>query len=206
MLIVMRKSLYLLLLIICLLSCQEKKVHCLIATELGDIRIELYPEKAPITVENFLTYVENGAYTESSFFRVCTPENEADREIKIEVIQGGDVPEHQLLPPIPLETTEMTGLSHTDGVLSMARLEPHSAQSNFFICIGDQFELDFGGRRHPDGQGFAAFGKVVSGMEVVRKIQRQKEVGQYLVDSVRIEKIILDNSYDIPPRGLHRGP
>jgi peptidyl-prolyl cis-trans isomerase A (cyclophilin A) len=173
-----------------IVSCREKTVECLISTELGEIAVELYPERAPLTVKNFLAYVENGAYTGSSFFRVCTPENEAEREIKIEVIQGGNVPEELELPPITLESTAMTGLSHKDGVLSMARSAPHSAQSNFFICIGDQPELDFGGNRNPDGQGFAAFGKVTSGMEVVRAIQRQKEVGQYLVDSVRIERVI----------------
>lgn len=187
----MNKPIYLLLSLILLLSCGEKTVECIIATELGDIKIELYPERAPITVENFLAYVESGAYTGSSFFRVCTPENEADREVKIEVIQGGDVPEKLLLPPIPLETTHLTGLSHKNAVLSMARLEANSAQSNFFICIGDQPELDFGGKRHPDGQGFAAFGKVTTGMDVVRMIQGQKEVGQYLLDSVGIETITL---------------
>ena len=178
-------------LLIGLFSCQEETIPCLISTELGDIEVELYPERAPITVENFLAYVELGAYNGSSFFRVCTPENEADREIKIEVIQGGNVPEELELPPITLETTEMTRLSHIDGVLSMARAEPNSATSSFFICIGDQPELDFGGKRNPDGQGFAAFGKVTSGMDVVREIQRQKEVGQYLVDSVRIGSIVV---------------
>ena len=187
----MFKPFYLLLSLILLFSCGEKTVECTIVTEMGDIQVELYPERAPVTVENFLAYVESGAYTGSSFFRVCTPENEADREIKIEVIQGGDVPENRLRPAIPLETTEKTGLKHLDGTLSMARLEVNTAQSNFFICIGDQPELDFGGLRHPDGQGFAAFGQVLSGMDVVRAIQKQKEVGQYLVDSVRIEKIVL---------------
>lgn len=189
----MRNNIYLLcVFLLGLFSCQEETVYCLITTELGDISVELYPEKAPVTVQNFLAYVEHGAYTGSSFFRVCTPENEAEREVKIEVIQGGNVSEEQLLPAIPLETTKMTGLTHQDGVLSMARLEPNSAQSNFFICIGDQPELDFAGRRNPDGQGFAAFGKVVSGMDVVRAIQSQEEVGQYLVDSVAIRGIRLE--------------
>jgi peptidyl-prolyl cis-trans isomerase A (cyclophilin A) len=187
----MFKSIYFLLSLILLFSCGEKTVECIIVTEMGDIEVELYPERAPVTVENFLAYVESGAYTKSSFFRVCTPENEADREVKIEVIQGGDVPEDKLGPAIPLETTEKTGLKHLDGALSMARLEANSAQSNFFICIGDQPELDFGGERHPDGQGFAAFGQVLSGMDVVRAIQRQKEINQYLLDSVRIDKITL---------------
>jgi len=188
----MNKAIFLFIYLVAgIVSCREKTVECLISTELGEIAVELYPERAPLTVKNFLAYVDNGAYTESSFFRVCTPENEADREIKIEVIQGGNVPEKLQLSPINLETTEMTGLRHTDGVISMARAEPNSATSSFFICIGDQPELDFAGKRNPDGQGFAAFGKVTSGMEVVREIQRQKEVGQYLVDSVRIESIVV---------------
>jgi peptidyl-prolyl cis-trans isomerase A (cyclophilin A) len=189
----MSKPFYLVLFLILLFSCGEKTIECVIVTEMGDIRVELYPERAPVTVDNFLAYVESDAYTGSSFFRVCTPENEADREIKIEVIQGGDVPEELLRSAIPLETTKTTGLKHLDGTLSMARLEANTAQSNFFICIGDQPELDFGGQRHPDGQGFAAFGKVLSGMEVVRAIQKQKEVRQYLVDSVSIEQIRLAN-------------
>lgn len=188
----MKKSTILIVsLFICLISCQEKTINCLISTEMGDIEVELYPDRAPLTVKNFLAYVGHGAYDGSSFFRVCTPENEADRDIKIEVIQGGNVPEELELPPITLETTDVTGLSHTDGTLSMARAEPNSAQSNFFICIGDQPELDFEGKRNPDRQGFAAFGKVISGMDVVRIIQSQKEVGQYLVDSVRIGSIVM---------------
>lgn len=187
----MFKPFYFLLSLILLFSCEEKTVECVIVTEMGDIKVELYPERAPATVENFLAYVESGAYAGSSFFRVCTPENEAERQIKIEVIQGGDIPEDQLRPGIGLETTATTGLKHLDGTLSMARLEANTAQSNFFICIGDQPELDFGGLRHPDGQGFAAFGQVLSGMEVVRAIQKQKEVGQYLVDSVKIQRIIM---------------
>jgi peptidyl-prolyl cis-trans isomerase A (cyclophilin A) len=75
------------------------------------------------------------------------------------------------LPPIQQETTAQTGLKHLDGTISMARLEPGSATSEFFICVGDQPELDFGGKRYADGQGFAAFGRVTQGMEVVRAIQ-----------------------------------
>ena len=89
----MFKPFYFLLSLILLFSCGEKTVECTIVTEMGEINVELYPERAPVTVENFLAYVESGSYTGSSFFRVCTPENEAEREIKIEVIQGGDVPE-----------------------------------------------------------------------------------------------------------------
>ena len=169
---------------------QEQKVECLIETSLGDIEIEVYPQKAPNTVANFLKYVDNQLYDGSSFFRVTTPANEAEREIRIEVIQGGDVPEDEMFDPIEMENTQMTGIKHKNGTVSMARMGPNTATSHFFICIGDQPELDFNGKRNPDGQGFAAFGKVTKGMEVVRSIQSGKEKGQYLIEPIIIHRII----------------
>jgi peptidyl-prolyl cis-trans isomerase A (cyclophilin A) len=94
------------------------------------------------------------------------------------------------LPPIVHETTDKTGILHKDGVISMARMEPGSVSSEFFICVGDQPELDFGGKRNPDGQGFAAFGKVIKGMDVVRKIQSQLDEKQMLITPFKILKII----------------
>ena len=73
----------------------------------------------------------------------------------------------------------------------MARNEPGSASSEFFICIGDQPELDFGGKRNPDGQGFAAFGKVIRGIDIVRKIQNQPAKGQWLYPEIVINEVIL---------------
>ncbi|WP_162416182.1 peptidylprolyl isomerase [Cyclobacterium roseum] len=169
----------------------QSALTCRISTELGPIVVELYPDKAPETVANFLQYLANDAYDGSTFFRVCTPGNEADRTIQIQVIQGGNVPEDQLLPPIPIETTRSTGILHKNGVLSMARLDPNSAQSSFFICIGDQPELDYGGKRHPDGQGFAAFGKVLEGMDIVKQIQGMENKDQYLLKPILIQHIIL---------------
>ncbi len=90
------------------------------------------------------------------------------------------------LPPIPLERTSVTGLTHADGALSMARDGPDTATSDFFLCVGPQPELDFGGRRNPDGQGFAAFGRVVAGMDVVRKIHAAPADGQALSPPVAI--------------------
>jgi len=110
-------------------------------------------------------------YNNSSFFRVTTPENEATRAIKIEVIQGGNIPREKQFAPIEIETTEQTKILHKNGTLSMARATPNSATSSFFICINDQPSLDFKGKRNPDGFGFAAFGKVIKGMDVVKKIQ-----------------------------------
>ena len=98
------------------------------------------------------------------------------------MIQGGIDPARSgsQRPAIALERTSETGLRHRDGTISMARLTPDSAVSDFFICINDQPDLDFGGQRNPDGQGFAAFGQVVAGMDVVRTIQGQPSNGQTL--------------------------
>lgn len=172
-----------------LISFSQNEIRCLINTSLGDIQIKLNPEKAPVTVANFLKYVDQKLYDGTSFFRVCTSENEKDRDIKIEVIQGGDVPESKQFEPIPIETTFQTGLKHQNGTISMARDTPNSATSSFFICINDQPELDFAGKRNPDGQGFAAFGKVSKGMKVVRKIQKQKENNQRIAEPVVIYSI-----------------
>lgn len=172
-----------------LISFAQKTINCVIKTSLGDIRVELYPEKAPVTVANFLKYVDNHLYDGSSFFRVCTPENEKNRTIKIQVVQGGNVPDGKEFDPIPMETTRQTGIHHLNGTLSMARDTPHSATSSFSICINDQPELDFAGKRNPDGQGFAAFGRVTKGMKVARKIQQQKEKKQYLIAPVTIYSI-----------------
>ena len=171
-------------------SCySQEPFHCLVKTSMGDIGIELYPGKAPLTVKNFMAYVDKGLYDESSFFRVCNQANEVGREFGIEVIQGGNVSEDNLFDPIPIETTRQTGIKHKNGVISMARDTPNSARSSFFICINDQPELDFGGKRNPDGQGFAAFGKVSIGMEIVKKIQKQEDKGQFLVNPVIIYTI-----------------
>jgi peptidyl-prolyl cis-trans isomerase A (cyclophilin A) len=150
----------------------QGNIKCMIRTEQGDITIELYPSKAPLTVANFLHYVDAHLYDSSSFFRAVTLQNQPNNKVKIEVIQGGNIDSTKEFAPIPLETTAQTGLLHTDGTISMARGTPASATSSFFICINDQPSLDYGGQRNPDGQGFAAFGKVTSGMDVVKKIQQ----------------------------------
>ena len=172
-----------------LVTFAQTPMHCVIKTSLGNITIELYPAKAPVTVANFMQYVDKNLYKGSSFFRVCTPANEATRKIKIEVIQGGNVPENQSLDSIKIETTKLTGLLHQNGTLSMARSGPNSATSEFFICINNQPALDYGGARNHDGQGFAAFGKVIRGIDIVKKIQSQKDNAQYLIKPIEIYEI-----------------
>jgi peptidyl-prolyl cis-trans isomerase A (cyclophilin A) len=145
-----------------------------VQTELGDIEIEVDSGRAPITAANFLKYVDLKHYDGGTFHRTVKMDNQPDNQIKIEVIQAGVNADRakEGFPPIALERTNKTGLLHKDGAVSMARGAPDSATSGFFICINDQPSLDFGGMRNPDGQGFAAFGRVVRGMDVVRRIQR----------------------------------
>jgi len=148
-------------------------VRVRVQTELGDIVIEVDPARAPITVANFLKYVDAGHYDGGMWHRTVKMDNQPESTVKIEVIQAGVNPERakEGFPAITLERTNATGILHKDGAVSMARGMPDSATSGWFICINDQPSLDFGGKRNPDGQGFAAFGRVISGMDVVRKIQ-----------------------------------
>jgi peptidyl-prolyl cis-trans isomerase A (cyclophilin A) len=158
----------------------------LIKTEAGDITVEVDPGLAPITAANFLRYVDAGLYDGSTFHRTVTPANQPNDAVRIEVIQGGQLPEDKEFPAIAHETTSETGLKHLDGAISMARAKPGTAASSFFICVNDQPELDFGGKRNPDGQGFAAFGRVVRGRDVVRAIQARPARGQQLDPPVKI--------------------
>jgi peptidyl-prolyl cis-trans isomerase A (cyclophilin A) len=152
---------------------QQTTVRVRVQTELGDIVLEVDPVKAPDTTANFLKYVDAGHYDGGFFHRTVTMDNQPESAVKIEVIQAGVNPDRarEGFPAIALERTSVTGLLHKDGAVSMARGGPDSATSGWFICINDQPSLDFGGARNPDGQGFAAFGRVVAGMDVVRKIQ-----------------------------------
>jgi peptidyl-prolyl cis-trans isomerase A (cyclophilin A) len=166
-----------------------------IDTEMGSIQAELYPDRAPLTVANFLRYLEEGAYDDGIFHRSVRDDNQPGDSIRIRVIQGGPDPAWNpdagdLPAPVPLERTSVTGLRHLEGTLSMARSSPDSARSSFFICIDDEPELDFGGRRNPDGQGFAAFGRVTEGMDVVRAIHRAPVQEQALTPPLRIFRVV----------------
>ena len=188
------KYFFLLILVSLSANSNGQNPQVLISTELGDIIVEVYSNKAPITSANFLKYVDSDRYNNLAYFyRVVRLDNQTDKPIKIEVIQGGyyedSIIEKHQISLIKHETTKQTGVLHKDGVISMARIEPGTASSEFFICIGDQPELDFGGKRNPDGQGFAAFGKVLKGMDIVRKIQQLKDNAQYLLKPIKIKSI-----------------
>ncbi len=167
---------------------QSALPRVIIETDAGEIEIEVDTVRAPATAANFLRYVDGGFYDGGRFHRTVKPDNQPNNDVKIEVIQAGAsaTRTRDYFPPISLERTSVTKLTHADGTVSMARSEPDSARDQFFICIGDQPELDFRGKRNPDGQGFAAFGRVVRGMDVVRKIQAAPADGQNLRPPVRI--------------------
>ena len=166
--------------------------HVVFRTERGEIEVEVDTIRAPVTGKNFLRYVDGGFFTNGSFYRVVRADNQPNDSIRITVIQAGATREKrgQGFPPIELERTSVTGLKHLDGTLSMARAGPNTATSSFFICLGPQPALDFGGMRNPDGQGFAAFGRVVRGLDVARRIQSEPAKGQNLVTPIVIHEAV----------------
>lgn len=169
----------------------QRSIHVVMETDLGEIEIEIDVARAPTTAANFLKYVDAGLYDGGRFHRTVRPDNQREKPVKIAVIQGAAnaARRTEFFPAIPLERTNKTGLAHKDGTISMARDGPDTATDEFFISVGDQPELDFGGKRNPDGQGFAAFGRVVRGMDIVRRIQESPAQGETLRPPVRIQRV-----------------
>lgn len=167
---------------------QKGIVRVVIETEVGAVTAELDSARAPATVANFLRYVDGGFYSGGRFHRTVRADNQPRDSVRIAVIQGGADPARgsSSFPPIALEPTSVTGMRHVNGTLSMARGGPNSATSDFFICVGPQPALDFGGHRNLDGQGFAAFGRVTKGMKVVRAIQVAPAEAQKLAPPIKI--------------------
>ncbi|WP_462254938.1 peptidylprolyl isomerase, partial [Ferruginibacter sp.] len=176
-----------------LFSCSSNKnPHIIIKTNLGNVEAELYPDKAPKTVAAFFSYVDSGFYKNSSFYRVLFIEAMAS-DYNTGIIQGGIWQSNNkkaiALSGIVHEPPKLTGLSHTTGTLSLARSTPGTANSEFFICIGDQTGYDSSKNYNPDGLGFAAFGRVISGMDIVRQIHKQPANGQSFTRPVTILNI-----------------
>ena len=157
-------------------------------TEKGSIEIEVDAQHAPMTSANFLRYVDGGFYDGGTINRAVRPDNSVRHDVEIQVIQFqiDRNRRREEFPPIALERTSVTGLKHLDGAVSMARNGPDSATASFSIVIADQPEMDFGGKRNPDGQGFAVFGRVVRGMDVVKAIQSSPtgQSGPYRTESL----------------------
>lgn len=166
--------------------------HVVITTRLGTIEVQLFPDKAPITTAAFLRYVDSGYYDQAAFYRILSRDNQPTGASTAELIQGGAYlsgKDREGLPGTPHEPTTVTGLTHKHGTFSMARQEPGSATTEFFICIGDNPDFDHGGKSNADGQGYAAFGQVVKGMDVVMKIYKKPEVEQRFDPPIGILRI-----------------
>jgi len=167
---------------------REGEVEVFMRTDQGDLRLAIDTLRAPVTGQNFLRYVDAGLYGGGTFYRAVRDDNQPDDSVRIDVVQGGmdRARRRQAFDPVSLESTEKTGIQHLDGTLSMARSGPNTATAEFFITLGSQPSLDAGGARNPDGFGFAAFGRVIEGMDLVRTIHRLPTDGQYLIDRVSI--------------------
>ena len=188
---------FLLILAIVFSSCKQKSYNestIKIETNFGDIIVELYPAKAPKTVAAFLSYIDAGYYKNASFYRVLKAEDQPSNAFKSDLIQGGiwqtDYKKQATIPGIAHETTKQTGVLHKDGTISLARTKPGSANTEFFIVIGDQPAYDYGGAANPDGQGFAAFGRVVDGMQFVKQIHNQPDNQTTFTPPILIKNIV----------------
>ena len=148
-------------------------------TALGQLVIEVFTSRAPLTAANFLRYVDGRYLDGCSIYRIVTPENQHPAPpASAAVVQWGlrlGELEPRPFPPVAHEPTSVTGLTHCHGAVSLARFAPGTGSSEFFFCIGNQPQLDFRGRRNPDGVGFAVFGQVVSGEAVLSEIYARAE-------------------------------
>lgn len=179
------------------LGCSTPKKYnnpvAVIETKFGNIKVELFPAKAPATVSAFLQNIDSGYFKNCSFYRVLRNDNQVTGYLHSHLIQGGiwqSNPElKKKFKPIPHEPTSQSGILHTRGTISMARNEPGTATSEFFICLEDEPGFDFGGQNNPDGAGYAAFGKIVEGMDVVERIYHQPEDQQQFIPPVTILNI-----------------
>lgn len=151
-------------------------IPVMVELETGDgaFVVEVYPDRAPLSAGNFLSYVDQGLLDGTSLFRITTLSNEHHKDVPIEVIQfgwrSGPDAGPPPLAPIAHEPTTATGLKHVQWTVSTARFDVGTGGYGFFVCMRDEPELDFDGRRQPDGQGFAAFGRVVSGFDTLVRI------------------------------------
>ena len=167
--------------------------HVLITTSIGDIEIAVYEKQAPQSAHAFLALVDKGLYNNTSFYRVLNTSNQPSNAPQTELVQGGlwktQYAKTAGLPIVHHENTQQTGITHKDGTISLARTDTGTASSEFFICVGNQPGLDFGGNNNADGQGYAAFGRVVKGLDVVHKIYRRNEYDQYFDPPIAIYNI-----------------
>lgn len=180
-----------------LMGCAAPNPIVVLETDAGPIEIAVYPDKAPLSAADFLHYVDQGLYNDQGFYRTVRPDNDP-RSMGMSLIQGGRLDGEPLTDPIAHESTKNNGLSNRDGSISIARGDPGTGSAAFFfINIGDNSFLDHGGVRNPDGEGYAVFGQVISGMDAVKDIQsgdvkaesdNPATQGQYLKSPIIIQK------------------
>jgi len=185
------QKLNILIIFLFLLSCSHKHYdnpRILIETAYGDMEAELYPAKAPKTVAAFLSYIDAGYYKNASFYRVLK-DDDMPTDYNSGLIQGGLWPDKKNIPGIEHESTRQTGLSHTNGILSLARTGINTATTEFFICIGDQTQLNAGRNGTADSLGFAAFGRIVKGMKTARDIQSSNSHDDHFDKKIIIKNI-----------------
>lgn len=184
---------------------EEGVIRIVMSTQQGPITIDLFTKQAPISAANFLRYVDSGLLNGATFYRAVRLDNQRAEEVPIQVIQGGlaarpkepgQAPS-ETFPPIAHESTAVTGITHGPGTISMARAAPGTATSEFFISVGNNPQLDAGGKRNPDGLGFAAFGRVVQGMEVVHHIQNASTAASREMDLGVMRGQLLDELVEI---------
>jgi peptidyl-prolyl cis-trans isomerase A (cyclophilin A) len=165
-------------------------VRIAVETAEGPFTVEVWPDRAPLSAGNFLAHVDGGHMDGASVYRIPTPDNEPDKPVKIAVLQFGPAPDKAiatpLFPHVPHEPTGATGIRHLRGTLSTARFAVGTGGYGFFVCMRDEPELDEGGRRHPDGHGFAAFGRVVDGWDTLERLYAHAEAQDRLVKPVPI--------------------
>ena len=157
----------------------------LMKTSKGDIKLELYAEKAPLSVENFINYANSGFYDGTIFHRV----------ISHFMIQGGGfTPDMQKKPTAePIRNEASNGLSNKRGTIAMARTsDPHSATAQFFINVQDNLNLDYTGDSSPRTWGYAVFGSVTEGMDVVDEIRFVQTTTQIPYSDVPVEPVVIE--------------
>ena len=179
-----------LLLLFGCIACQKKNPVIEIQTPKGRILVELDIENAPVTANHFLKLVKEEYYDGASFYRSVRGASK-DNPVHITVVQGGvsGMENKRRVESISHESTDITGLTHSNGTISMARSKPGTASTEFFFCMGENPELDFGGQRNHDGQGFAAFGKVIEGFYTLNAIWGAPAMGEQIDPTILIHKI-----------------
>ena len=170
-------------------------------TPQGVIEFELYPQLAPASCAGFVDSIAAGGWARASFLRAVREDNDQGRP-RIDVVQAlGNSPAPR---PIEHESTRQTGLSHLAGTLSLARAEVGTATGDqIFICVADSPHLDAGGLRQPDGLGFAAFGRITSGMNLLALVHQSECVdggdaytaGQILRHPLEITSVLLEHTF-----------